>query len=310
MYNIENYDLLKTLCSIHSPSGNEAELKNFILNYVELNKQEWKSEPKILSGEGFQDCIILVFGNPKTAVYTHMDSIGFTVRYDNKLVLIGGPEAVTGYELVGRDSKGEIETKIIADLEEGFLCCDFQREIDRGTELVFKSNWKETDTTIQSCYMDNRLGVFVSLMLCEKIENGAIVFSCYEEHGGGTVPFLVKYLWENYKIKNNLVCDITWATEGVKLGKGVAISMRDSRIPRKSFLNQVINIANAHDIPFQLEVEGSGGSDGKELQSCPYPVDWVFIGAAEENVHSPLEKVNKSDIEAMFSLYDILIKYL
>ena len=310
MYNIKNYELLKTLCSIHAPSGNESKLSEFIIDYVELNKKKWKSEPKVIFGDGFQDCIILVFGKPETAVYTHMDSIGFTVRYDNKLVTIGGPEAVTGYELEGSDSKGNIETKIIADLEDGFLCCDFHREIERGTELIFKSNWEETDSTIQSCYMDNRLGVFVSLMLAEKIENGAIVFSCYEEHGGGTVPFLVKYLYENYKIVKNLVCDITWATEGVKLGKGVAISLRDSRIPRKTFLNKVINTANKYLIPFQLEVEGSGGSDGKELQTSPYPVDWVFIGVPEENVHSPLEKVNKSDINAMLSLYDVLIRDL
>ena len=310
MIKIENYDLLRELSAVHAPSGNEAKMTEFILDYVEKNKSGWKVVPAIIHGEDFQDCVILVFGKPKTAVYAHIDSIGFTVRYDNKLIPIGGPEAVTGFQLTGNDSKGKIETRIVADLDAGLLCCDFPREIERGTELVFKSNWIETDSTIQNCYMDNRLGAFIALKLAEGLENGAIVFSCYEEHGGGTVPFLVKYLWENYKIKNNLVCDITWATEGVKLGKGVAISLRDSRIPRKSFLNKIIKIARESGIQFQLEVEGSGGSDGKELQSSPYPVDWVFIGVAEENVHSPDEKVNKSDINSMLALYDVLMKCL
>lgn len=285
-------------------------MKDFLLSYIEVNKKTWRVQPRIFEGEDFQDCIVLVFGEPRTAVFAHIDSIGFTVRYDNRLIPIGGPEAETGFVLVGEDSKGKIETKLVADPEAGYLSCDFQREIERGTELVFKQDFIETEETVQSCYLDNRLGVFVALQTAETIENGAIVFSCFEEHGGGTVPFLVRFLWENYKIRQHLVCDITWATEGVKPGEGVAISMRDSRIPRKSFVNKVIQIAQNQEIQFQLEVEGSGGSDGRELQASPYPVDWIFIGAAEENVHSPFEKVHKNDIESMAKLYEVLIACL
>jgi putative aminopeptidase FrvX len=61
---------------------------------------------------------------------------------------------------------------------------------------------------------------------------------------------------------------------------------------------------------FQLEVERSGGSDGRELQASPYPVDWIFIGAPEENVHSPNEKVDKNDVKNMLRIYEILMKRL
>lgn len=305
-----DYELLEQLCRIHAPSGNEGELKEFIMDYVQSNQANWKCQPQLVHGEDFQDCLMLVFGNPKTAVFAHMDSIGFTVRYDNRLIPIGGPEAETGYVLVGNDSKGAIETKLVADLKAGILCCDYHREIDRGTELVFKCEFKEDTQSIESCYLDDRLGVFVALKLAETLENGVIVFSCYEEHGGGTVPFLVRYLWEKYQIRQHLVCDITWATEGVRLGNGVAISLRDSRIPRRSFLNKVIRIAKEADIEHQLEVEGSGGSDGKELQSSPYPVDWVFIGVPEENVHSPHERVDKKDVIQMLRLYEVLMHLL
>ena len=37
--------------------------------------QNWKVKPKIYSGDGFQDSIILSFGKPKTAIYAHMDSL-------------------------------------------------------------------------------------------------------------------------------------------------------------------------------------------------------------------------------------------
>ena len=73
--------LLKEMCSIHAPSGNEVAMTKFLLNYVKKNEKSWKVKPKIFSGDGFQDCIILVFGKPKTAIFAHIDSIGFTVRY-------------------------------------------------------------------------------------------------------------------------------------------------------------------------------------------------------------------------------------
>ena len=70
---------------------------------------------------------------------------------------------------------------------------------------------------------------------------------------------------------------------------------------------RIIQIAEESGIPYQLEVEGAGGSDGKELQSSPYPFDWCFVGAPEDNVHSPDEIVHKDDIVSMISLYQRLM---
>ena len=62
-----------------------------------------------------------------------------------------------------------------------------------------------------------------------------------------------------------------------------------------------IDIAKKHKLAYQLEVEGSGGSDAKELQMAEYPWDWCFLGAAEQFVHTPNEKVHKKDIEGMIN---------
>ena len=300
--------LLKKLCSIHAPSGEENNISEFIIEYVNSNMQNWKVEPKIYCGDGFQDSIILSFGKPKTAIYAHMDSIGFTVKYNNEIIKIGGPVVKSGIELVGSDSKGKIEGKIIKKNEKIFI--DFKREIDRGTSLTFKMNFKEDNDYIQSCYLDNRLGVWNALKVAENLENGIIVFSCWEEHGGGSVGFLTNFIHTKYNINKALISDITWVTEGVKAGEGVAISLRDSGIPRKSYVNKIIRIAEESEIPFQLEVEDAGGSDGNGLQKSDSPWDWCFVGAAEDNVHSPNEKVHKQDIESMVKLYRELLKKL
>lgn len=306
--------LLKEMCSIHAPSGNEAGMTKFLLDYIKKNQKKWKVKPEIYSGDGFQDCIALVFGKPKTAIFAHIDSIGFTVRYIKELVKIGGPRTVSGFELVGTDSKGKVEAKLNVVLDkktnETKLEYVYKRELDRGTELTFKPDWRETKEYVQCCYMDNRLGVWNALKVAETLKDGVICFSCYEEHGGGSVSFLQKFVYEKFGVKQALIADITWVTPGVPHGKGVVISLRDSLVPRRSYVERIISIAQKSKIPFQLEVEGTGGSDGKELQMAENPWDWCFVGAPEDNVHSPDEKVFKNDIDAMVKLYKLLMEKL
>lgn len=309
-----SFSLLKELCAIPAPSGNELAMKEFILNYIKINSKNWKHQPKIICGNGFQDNIMLIFGKPRTALFAHMDSIGFTVRYGKQLVKIGGPSIKSGYKLIGTDQKGkqEVELNLIENKQTGIIQLEYKgkRDFERGTELIFKPNWRETSEYLQCCYMDNRLGIYAALKVAEKIKNGAIVFSTWEEHGGGSVSYLQKYLQEKYKIQQALICDISWISDGVHFAKGPVISMRDSLIPRRSYINKIISIAKKNTCAYQLEIEGSGGSDAKELQMAEYPWDWCFIGAAEENVHTPDEKVHKKDVEGMISLYDVLMKEL
>lgn len=309
-----SFSLLKELCAIPAPSGNELAMKEFILNYIKINSKNWKHQPKIICGNGFQDNIMLIFGKPRTALFAHMDSIGFTVRYGKQLVKIGGPSIKSGYKLIGTDQKGkqEVELNLIENKQTGILKLEYKgkRDFERGTELIFKPNWRETSEYLQCCYMDNRLGIYAALKVAEKIKNGAIVFSTWEEHGGGSVSYLQKYLQVKYKIQQALICDISWISDGVHFAKGPVISMRDSLIPRRSYINKIISIAKKNTCAYQLEIEGSGGSDAKELQMAEYPWDWCFIGAAEENVHTPDEKVHKKDVEGMISLYDVLMKAL
>ncbi len=306
-------ELLKELTKVRSASSDESRMKNFLLDYVLKNQENWTVQPKIIEGKGFQDCLMLVFGQPRTAIYAHMDSIGFSVGYDKELIKIGGPRTIDGMQLVGADSHGEIETELmVIENENGqdTIQYVFNREIERGTILTFKPNFRENDEYIQSPYMDNRLGVWSALQVAETLENGAIVFGAYEEHGGNAVTICAKYLMEKYDVYQALISDITWVTSGVVHGGGVAISMRDSGLPRRSYLDKIIALAKESGVDFQLEVESAGGSDGGVLQKSYLPVDWCFIGAPEDNVHSPDEKVFKKDIKDMVELYKYLMKKL
>ncbi|MBI2258069.1 MAG: aminopeptidase [Flavobacteriia bacterium] len=303
-------DLLKQLTQIPGASSDESKIKEFILQYIQNNQNNWKVKPQIHLSEDFQDAFCITFGKPKTAVFAHMDTVGFSVGYHNRLIKIGSPKMNEKHLLVGKDSIGEIECEVlIIENEYGFTYqAVYEREIERGTILTYKPNFKESKSYITSPYLDNRLGVCNVLKLAENLENGAIVFSTYEEHGGNTVSYIAKYLKKHFGINRALISDITWVTEGVLHGGGVAISMRDSGLPRKKYLNEIIELAKKSGIPFQLEVESSGGSDGTMIQKSETIMDWVFIGAPEDNVHSPEEKVHKKDIESMLSMYHYLMK--
>ena len=186
----------------------------------------------------------------------------------------------------------------------------FGRAIQSGTGLSYKPNFRVGKDYLYSSYLDNRIGIYNLLKLAENLEDGLLIFSCWEEHGGGTVPFLVKFMVEEFGVTQALVSDITWITEGVHFGEGVVISMRDRNIPRRKYIKKIVSIASDSGIPYQIEVEGSGSSDGREIQLSPYPVDWCFVGAAEENPHSSLEKMHKFDLDCMIQLYEILFRAL
>lgn len=301
-------NLLFDLLNKRSVSGDEAEISAFIVNYVTKRSLGWKVQPEIFSGEEFHDCLLLKFGAPKTAVFAHLDTIGFMTRYQNQLIAVGGPEIIAGTKLVGKDKKGEIFCNILGDEDSCFH--DFPRGVETGTRLSFEQNIRLDDEYIQAAYLDNRLGIYTALKLCETIDNGWVIFSTYEEHGGGSMPFLLKFIQENAPIRQALISDITWITEGVQHHNGVVISIRDKFIPRRVFLDKVIDLAEKSGIPFQVEVEAHGGSDGREIQFSPYAIDWCFIGAAEDNVHTPDEKVSLADLDSMIRMYQFLLKEL
>jgi putative aminopeptidase FrvX len=308
-----NSQLLQELISVQGVASDESRIKAFIKEYVLEHSSQWKSKPRIIDGLGFQDALILVFGNPRATVYAHMDTIGYSVGYDNELIRVGGPKNIDGTILVGNDSQGPIEGELMIfenEFNQQRIQLSHERTIDRGTLLSFKPNFKETKEYIQSPYLDNRLGVFVALQLAETMENGAIVFSTYEEHGGNSVGACAKYLMNTYDVFQALICDITLVTHGVVHKGGVAVSMRDSMLPRRKYLNKIISIAKDSGIKYQLEVESAGGSDGSVLQKSDLPIDWCFIGAPEDNVHTPQEKVYKKDIESMIELYKVLMDQL
>jgi len=301
-------NLLSEILSINSVSGQETEFSQFLVEYICKRKTRWKVLPEIFFGNDFHDCILLRFGSPRSAVFAHIDTVGFMVRYDNQLIEIGGPEVSTGFKLSGRDRWGEISCNLI-EIDDTIFH-DFPRKIERGTCLSFDQNIRHDKDFLQAAYLDNRLGVYNALKLCEELEDGWVIFSTYEEHGGGSMPFLIDFIQKTAPVKQALISDVTWISDGVHHHEGVVVSIRDKFIPRKKFLDQIISLLEQINLPFQLEVEASGSSDGREIQLSPYFIDWCFIGPPVDQIHSPNERVSLIDLDAMIQIYKYLMRKL
>ncbi|MBN2683002.1 MAG: M20/M25/M40 family metallo-hydrolase [Bacteroidales bacterium] len=301
--------LLKKLCELHGPSGEEYRIRDFIIEYVQTNSKKWKKSPDIIT-DNLQGNIILVFGKPKLAVFAHMDSVGFTARYNNQLVRIGSPVITQGTKLRGFCGNDLVVGELLVNEEDDSISIKSEKTIDPGTALAFCPNFQEDEEYVVSPFLDNRLGVYTCLKIAKDLENGILVFTSLEEHGGGSVEIIARILYEKYKITKALIADITWVTDGVFHGQGAVVSLRDKYIPRKDFVDLIRNILKTNDLKHQIEVEESGSSDGGYLQKTPYPIDWCFIGAPEANAHSAEERVHKNDIESMMKIYKILVKKL
>jgi putative aminopeptidase FrvX len=303
-------DLLSQLTRIQATCGQEEELNEFILNYLHTHQHRFAAKPHIFTGFGLMNAIVLVFGKPNVAVFAHMDSVGYTVRYDNKLIPIGSPVSKHETPLKGKCNGKWVSMKLVADPMEELLCVDYQQPIEPGTVLTFDSPFTFTESHITSCYLDNRIGVYLALKLAETTENGIIAFTCCEEHGGGSVPKVARFINMNYGVSQALVADVTWASEAVFVGNGPVVSLRDYRIPRKSYTDRIRKILESKSISYQVEVEGEGSSDGAELQSSVYGFDWCFVGLPVNNMHSANETAAISDLLALQTVYRALINEL
>lgn len=299
--------LLRELTGISSPSGDESRMTEYIRDYIRQD-ESLNSRCTIIDKSDLQDNLIVRVGeHPRTALFVHIDTTGFMVGFGNELIPIGSPAAVEGDELVGKDDKGSVCAKVQIP-DKGQYQADFFREINPGTLLTYYPNFRTKAETVCAPYLDNRIGVYTALKLAETDNDFVIAFTTFEEHGFGGAQVCGKYIYEQYGLTQSIILDGTWDTKHVKAGKGPAVSLRDKGIPRRVYLNRIINLLTETELTFQIEVEKSGGSDGLALQSSPYPFDWVFIGPPLKHPHSASEQVQQADIENTLKVYEYLIK--
>jgi putative aminopeptidase FrvX len=295
----ERYDLLFELLKIDSPSGDEGVMADWIDGWIRRSCPEAR-----LVRLG--DSLVAIRGEkPPVSIYAHIDTTGFTLGYERRLIPIGSPSPVDGTAV---RQLGAALAGVVRERDDEWYLDHVDAE--PGSRWVYAAEPAIDESQVTSPYLDNRAGIYAALNVLRRCPSVAVAFTTGEEHSGQGAVVCARYLYEKLGIDKALISDITWDTDHVHIGKGVAISLRDRMVPRQRFLDRVLDIGDASGIAYQREIESSGGSDGMYLQRSGYPIDWVFVGAPERDPHSDHEVVDLSDLDSMVEMLVTLVENL
>jgi len=280
-------------------------------------------------------------GGPRVALAAHMDEIGFIVRYiDDKGFLriqpVGGfdPRVLVAQRVRVhcRDGKylsgvlqpgtkpihllqpGESKDLKIEDLfiDLGMSVDAVKEHVSIGDMVTMRRDFERVGDMVVTKALDDRLGVYTmleALRAAGDTDAEIIAIATVQEEvglrGATTAAFGVQP-----DIAIALDTTIAADTPGIpddaavtRLGQGAAIKVFDSsQLPNRKVIEHLRDIAEANDIPHQLEVLPRGGTDAGAFQRAQDGVITCTISLPSRYVHTVNEMAAVSDIEAAVEL--------
>ena len=296
--------LLLELLAQDSPAGDEGPLADWL--------EVWLArEVPGARTERLGDALLAVRGDrPAMSVFAHTDTTGWTQGYDTLLVRIGGPDGKAGDGIRPAHEADAGHTLAPRKGEEHGWRIKGNVETPPGTRWVYAATPEVKNGQLRSPYLDNRGGLWAALLALKACPNIAVALTTGEEVGGPGAVVCARRLSDAYGIQQALISDLTWHTKHIKRGRGPAVSLRDSSVPRQRYLERVLTLAEASGLPWQREVESSGGSDGASIDRAGVPMDWVFVGAPEKDPHTACERAHLGDLDNMAALLTFLVNGL
>lgn len=296
-------ELLWELLAQDSPVGDEGPLADWLWERV---GREWPQARR----ERLGDSVLVLRGErPSVALFAHLDTTGWTLGYDRHLISLGHPDPAEDNKVRPAHSRLG-ETRKLHQRKNGQWTLKGRSNASPGTRWVYATQARQVGEEVCGPYLDNRAGVWAALQVLTRCENVALALTTGEEQAGQGAYVCARRLGDGYGIRQALIADLTWDTKRVHCGKGPAVSLRDSSVPRQRFLDKVLTLADASGLPFQREIEDSGGSDGGYITRSGVPLDWVFVGAPEKRPHTSQERVNVADLQGMVDLLAYLVNGL
>lgn len=320
-------DILTTLQALnacHGPSGDESSIAAAI---------------RALAAPYADECRIDTMGNlivhkkgkgPKIMFAAHMDSIGFVITHiDEKGFLrfgrIGGLHAPDLLNTSVRFKSGirgvvsldnKVQPKNMA-LEDLYIdigaknAAEAAGIVQVGDTAVYAADAFSMGERLVSPYMDNRISCVALLLALEQLsasENDLyFVFTVQEElglRGAKTAAFGID---PDYGI----AVDVTLSDDELNAkhlgssvaGGGAAIKVMDnSVICHPEMVKRLADLAEAKGISYQRDVIRAGGTDAGAIHLNGVGVRTGGISIPCRYVHSPVEMVDRRDVEATAAL--------
>ncbi len=331
-----NIDLLKRLCETPGIAGREDAVRALVREEMAGLVDEIKADALgnligVRSGNG----------GPRVMLAAHMDEIGFIVKHIDehgfiRIHPVGGfdpsrlpAQRVTvhahdGTTYVGSigvagkpihlQAANEVKPPTIDDLfvDIGLDGETARAALDIGDMITLERSLVQVGPNIVSKALDDRVGLFIMLEALRAVgttQAEIIAVATVQEEVG--VRGATTSTWA-LQPEIGIALDITPAGDfpgapqehvGVSLGKGVAIKVMDPGAISDYALNQRLRqIADEHDISYQLEILGRGGTDASAIQRSRSGVRATALSIPVRYAHTVNETCAVADVEAAIAL--------
>ena len=323
-------DLIKMLTEAYGPSGHEEQIRAIIRAEIEPLADQ-------IQGDALGNLIALKRGTgegKKVMLAAHMDEIGLIISYvDGKGFLraqpIGGVNVMT---LTG----GRVQ---FADGTIGAISPEKQQDFVKKPELskiyidigatspeeaqkrlgqaaAFVRPFADLGQRIVAKAIDDRIGCAILIQTLRQLQDSPhdvyFVFSVQEEvglRGARTSAY-------GLEPEMGIAVDITLAADtpeapkmAMKLGGGPCIKVMDGgMLSHPALKDLLIETAEAHSLPYQLEVLAGGTTDATAIQLARGGVPSGCISIACRYAHTQSEMVDMDDVSNAVKLLLALLE--
>lgn len=330
--------LLKKLCDTPGMPGDEGKIKEIVL-------QELKKHTKDITEDILGNVIARIAGDgPKLVLDAHMDEVGFMVHHiDNKgfirVTPAGGmdPRVFYAQRLVVWGKKplrgvvGSIpphiskngNNKEVPEVQDCFI--DVGLPADKVHELVsvgdlvsFDSELEETEDSVISKAIDDRVGIFVILEALNrksKLNCDLIISITVQEEAGLRGARVITPVYEPdfvVALEGTVAMDIPGVSDHKSLaniGKGPEIRLMDRYlVAHRPFSFFITDLGDKNGIPTQITVKNAGSTNATAMQVTGKGSRAAVVSVPTRYLHSPSSIAYKSDIDHTINLIAKLIE--
>ncbi len=317
-------EIMQTLNACHGPSGSEGEVAAAIRKLAAPYVDE-------ISTNALGNLICRKKGaGPRVMFAAHMDSLGCIVTHidEHGYLRFGQVGGLSVHDLPGTPVRfrngtrgvvavqGKVEAK---DWKLDHLYIDVgARDLAEARTMVQVGDVAVFDTTpfvsgrkLFSPYLDDRIACAILLSALERIKRADndlyFVFTVQEEVGLRGARTAAYGIDPDYGIAVDVTDsdDIPDAPHECSsaAGKGAAIKVMDSSvICHPAVVKTLETLAQARNIPYQMDVLRFGGTDAGAIHQSRAGVYTGGISVATRYVHTALEVADLDDIEACVAL--------
>ena len=318
-------DLIKELTEAFGPSGSEAPVREVIAGLVRPLVEATRVDAlgnliAYRPGTGQGKRVMLAAHMDEIGVIvTAIDDKGF-LRFSNigglnplslvgrRVGFAGGSTGVIGWEPLDDPKDLKLE-KLFIDIGATSRAAAEGR-VGIGDMAAFHGPFQDLGDRVVAKAMDDRIGCAILVQALRQLRDSPhhiwAVFTVQEEVG------LRGARTSAYGLEPDvgIALDVTRVgdtpksrTMEVSMGKGAAIKVKDSSLICHVGLRQhLVKVAQAHQLPYQLEVLEQGGTDASSIQLARSGVPAGVISIPSRYIHTPSEMVDLGDVGACVQL--------